>query len=229
MQHVAKNVCVRVCVSTREQSTIHDFCLDARFRKHHRIYLGFISPTNVANDLAETISVRKPNTVTNTSGKKLPGLSVAAAASRVFGIPSNHRQDSDSIIRDEEIASFAEKRDARYPPLRIAVIPRHTLENAAQHLLETASKRDAAHGVEQEVDAEICVVQQHEELLQAPERLRRVLSRQGEEEHAQANHVTVTKCATRLVMQFSCKLDYYRERSPRLSVRPVEFHFRKLF
>lgn len=49
------------------------------------------------------------------------------------------------------------------------MIPSHALHRLAQHLLETTAKRDAAHSVQQEVNAEVSVVEQHKELLQAPE------------------------------------------------------------
>lgn len=73
------------------------------------------------------------------------------------------------------------------------MILRHVLQHPAQHLFQTTAERHAAHSVQQEIDAEICVVEQHEELLETPERLRCVLSRQSEKEYAQTNHVTETK------------------------------------
>lgn len=60
----------------------------------------------------------------------------------------------------------------------------HALHDPTQYLLQTTAKRNAAHGVQQKIDAEIRIVEQHEELLQTPECLRCVLPRQSEEEHA---------------------------------------------
>lgn len=48
------------------------------------------------------------------------------------------------------------------------MIPGDALEYLAQELLETSSKRDSTHRVQQEIDAKIRIVEQHEKLLQAP-------------------------------------------------------------
>jgi hypothetical protein len=52
--------------------------------------------------------------------------------------------------------------------LGIAVVTGQTLEFLAYELKHTSAERDAAHGVEKEVDAEVGVVEKHEELLQTP-------------------------------------------------------------
>lgn len=69
------------------------------------------------------------------------------------------------------------------------MVPGHALQHLAQQLLQAAAERDPAHGVQQEVDAEVGVVEEHEELLQAPQQVGRVLACQGEEEDAQSDHV----------------------------------------
>ena len=60
------------------------------------------------------------------------------------------------------------------------------LEFLADELPEAATECDAAHGV----DAEVSVVEEHEELLHAPQRSRCLLAPQREaHEHVQADHV----------------------------------------
>lgn len=73
------------------------------------------------------------------------------------------------------------------------MVPGHALQHLAQQLLQTDTERDPAHRVQQEVDAEVRVIEEHEELLQTPEQVRCVLVRQGEEEHAQPDHVAETQ------------------------------------
>lgn len=111
--------------------------------------------------------------------------------SRAYRFPSDHHDQRFGTIPDRSLTQRAVRK--LYVPLRIAVIPGHALHRLAQHLLQATAKRDAAHGVQQKVDAEVGVVKQHEELLQAPEQRRRLPPRQGEEEHAQANHVAETE------------------------------------
>lgn len=91
------------------------------------------------------------------------------------------------------------------------MILRYALKYSAQHLLQTTAERHTAHGVQQEIDAEICVVEQHEELLETPERLRCILPRQSEEEHAQTNHVAETKWQLDPLTPFSCQFDLILE------------------
>lgn len=64
------------------------------------------------------------------------------------------------------------------------MVPGHAFQHFAQQLLQATAERDAAHSVQQEVDAEVGVVEEHEELLQTPEQIGRVPARQREEEHA---------------------------------------------
>lgn len=56
-----------------------------------------------------------------------------------------------------------------YVPLWVTVIPGHAFQYFTQQLLETTSKRDTAHGVKEEIDTEVSIVEKHEELLQTPE------------------------------------------------------------
>lgn len=55
-----------------------------------------------------------------------------------------------------------------YVSLRITVIPGDGFEGLAKELLQTPSERYSTHRVQQKINAEIRVVQKHEELLNAP-------------------------------------------------------------
>jgi hypothetical protein len=60
-------------------------------------------------------------------------------------------------------------------------------------LNHTSAERDAAHGVQEEVDAEVGVVEKHEELLQTPKRGGGLLAPQREaHENVEAYDVTET-------------------------------------
>lgn len=73
-------------------------------------------------------------------------------------------------------------------------LPRQDLQVLPDELLQAPPESDAAHRVQQEVYAEVCVIQQHHKLLNAPQQHRWLLPPQGEEEEkVQTNAVTKTK------------------------------------
>lgn len=53
--------------------------------------------------------------------------------------------------------------------LHVAVVARDRFQFVAYELPEAAPERNAAHGVKQKVDAEVGVVEKHEELLHTPQ------------------------------------------------------------
>lgn len=53
--------------------------------------------------------------------------------------------------------------------LYIAVVTCERFQFVTYELPEAAPERYPAHGVKQKVDAEVCVVEKHEELLHAPQ------------------------------------------------------------
>jgi hypothetical protein len=68
-----------------------------------------------------------------------------------------------------------------------------TLELIAYKLKHTSAERDATHRVQEEVDAEVGVVEKHKELLQTPQGGRSLLAPQREaHENVEAYDVTET-------------------------------------
>lgn len=86
------------------------------------------------------------------------------------------------------------------------MIPGDALECFTQQLFQASTKGNPAHGVKQEINAEVCVVQEHKKLLQTPEQCRSFLARQREEKHAESYHVATEKYVIIIILDDQFRL-----------------------